>query len=161
MSPGHYRVQITYCEGGVLLWCLLHLYLPEPQFEVQAGKMSSTYQTLQCLLYSGAGDRSPFLCKCSGGKSQCRIIGHPPSSLPTQPHYTMHSGWAHRWFWTSSTNGRGICLNCSLKEVSFHYFYCVFHRVGTGQFHWIQQEHAMVFGQELVGGIHQLGGPRV
>ena len=64
MLPAHYRAQracafekpqITYCEGGVLLQCLLHLYLPEPQFEVQAGKMPSTYQTLQCLLYSGQG----------------------------------------------------------------------------------------------------------
>ena len=66
MLPVHYRAQracghiqknpqITYCEGSVLLQHLLHLYLPEPQFEVQAGKMSSTYQTLQCLLYSRQG----------------------------------------------------------------------------------------------------------
>ena len=49
------KPQITYCEGGVLLQCLLHLYSPEPQLEVQAGKMPSTYQTLQCLLYSAQG----------------------------------------------------------------------------------------------------------
>ena len=49
------KPQVTYCEGSVLLQCLLHFYLPEPQFEVQAGKMSCTYQTLQCLLYSGQG----------------------------------------------------------------------------------------------------------
>ena len=49
------KPQVTYCESSVLLGCLLHLYLPEPQFEVQAGKMPSTYQTLQCLLYSRQG----------------------------------------------------------------------------------------------------------
>ena len=38
---------------------------------------------------------------------------------------TLWLGWivpdsriSHRWFKTSSTNGRGICLNCSLKGVS-------------------------------------------
>ena len=46
------KPQITYCEGSVLLRCLFHLYLPESGFEIQAGKMSSTYQTLQCILYS-------------------------------------------------------------------------------------------------------------
>ena len=56
-SKGHViafeKPQVTYCEGGVLLQQLIHLYLPKPQFKVQAGKMSSTYQTFQCLLYSG------------------------------------------------------------------------------------------------------------
>ena len=41
------------------------------------------------------------------------------------------------------------------------YFYHVFHRVGTAQFHWIQQKHIVIFDQEPAGGICQLGGPRV
>ena len=49
------KTQVTYCEGSVLLQCILHLYLPEPWFEVQVGKMCSTYQTLQSLLNPGLG----------------------------------------------------------------------------------------------------------
>ena len=47
------KPQVTYCEGGVLPQCLIHCYMPKLQFKVQAGKMSSAYQTPQCLLYSG------------------------------------------------------------------------------------------------------------
>ena len=62
------KPQITYCEGGVLLQCLLHLYLAEPQFEVQAGKMSSTNQTLQHLLYSGHGVAVLFCASVQAAK---------------------------------------------------------------------------------------------
>ena len=33
--------------------------------------------------------------------------------------------------------------------------------MGTAQCHWIQQEHLMVCGQELAGGICQLWGPGI
>ena len=74
-----------------------------------------------------AGGRSPFSCKCSGGKSQCRTVGCHLFFLTntTALHQTLWLGWiapnssiSHRWFGTSSTNGRGICINCSLKGVS-------------------------------------------
>ena len=45
--------QITYHEGCVLLRCLFHLYLPESGFKIQAGKVASAHQPLQCLLYPG------------------------------------------------------------------------------------------------------------
>ena len=44
---------ITYCEGSVLLRCLFHLYLPASGFKIQARKVASAHQALQCLLYPG------------------------------------------------------------------------------------------------------------
>ena len=117
-----------------------------------------------------AGHKSPFLCECSGSKSQCRSIGCHPSSLPTPLHCIRHSGWAgwhpdsnisHRWSWTSWTIGGRIHLNHSFKGSIIHYLYCVFLWVGTAQLHWIQREHIRVFGQELMGIICQFRGPRV
>ena len=49
------KPQIAYCESSILFQCLLHFYLPKSQLEVQAKKMSSTYQTLQCLLHLQQG----------------------------------------------------------------------------------------------------------
>ena len=74
-----------------------------------------------------AGGRSPFSCECSGGESQCRTVGLPSFFLANTT--TLHqalwlhqiapdSNISHRWFQTSSTSGRGIHLNHSLKEVS-------------------------------------------
>ena len=163
------KPQITYCEGGVLLQHLFHLYLPEPWFEVQAGKMSSTYQTLQCLLYSGQRVGVLFHVSVQAAKSMqnCRS----PSFFLTNTTALHQALWldqiapdsniSHRWFETSLTNGGGIHQNWSLKGVSSITFYHVFHGVGTAQLHWIQWEHIMVFSQEPAGSICQLRGPRV
>ena len=84
-------------------------------------KLSNT----SCIL--GRGEESFFVQVFRQGKSMqnCR----PPSFFLTNT-TTLHqalwlgqivpdSSISHRWFWTSSTNGRGIHLNCSLKGVSY------------------------------------------
>ena len=35
--------QITHGEGGVLLQCLIHLYLPKSGFQIQARKVTGAY----------------------------------------------------------------------------------------------------------------------
>ena len=118
----------------LLLQCLLHLYLPEPLFEVQAGKMSSTYQAPQCLLYSGQGVGVLFVRAFRWQKS---MQNHRPPSFFLTNTTTLHQAlWLgqivpnssiySRWFWTSSTNDGGIHLNHSLKGVSFITFIVCF-----------------------------------
>ena len=60
-------------------------------------------------------------------KLQYRTVSHHPSSMPIPLHCTKtlwlglmapDSNISCRWLLTSSTNGGGICLNCSLKGVS-------------------------------------------
>ena len=88
--------------------------------------MSSTYQTLQCLLYSGQRVGVLFVQAFSQQKS---MQDHrPPSFFCTNTTALHQALWlgliapdsniSCRWFQTSSTNGGGICLNCSLKGVS-------------------------------------------
>ena len=122
--------------------------------------MSSTYQTIQHILYSGQRGRSPFSCKHSGSESHCRSIGWHPSSLPTPLHCTRHSHLL-QVVPNLLNQCQGNLSKSFLKGSVIHYFYCVFHRVGIAQFCWIQCEHVMLFGQELVGSICYLGGPRV
>ena len=120
------KPQITYCEGNVLLQHLFHLYLPESRFEIQAGKMSSTYQTLQYLLYSRQGVGVLFVQVFRWQKliQNCK----PPFFFHTNTTVLHQALWlglmapdsniSHRWLLTSSTNGGGIHLNHSLKGVS-------------------------------------------
>ena len=78
--------QITYCEGSVLLRCLFHLYMPESRFKIQAGKVASTHQALQCLLYPG--ERVGMLPCVSiqevkvDAKMQATIIFHTNPTVP-------------------------------------------------------------------------------
>ena len=104
-----------------------NFYLQKPQLEVQAWKIFSAYQTLQHLLNSLQGVGVPSSYGNSDGRSQCRSISLHPSFL-TNTMALHHALWlgciapdysiSLRWLWTSSTKGRGICLNCSLKGVS-------------------------------------------
>ena len=114
-------MKVVYCFNASSIFIYQNPNLRSKQEKCPAPtKLSNT----SCILGRG---RSPFLYKHSSSKSQCRTIGHHPSSSPTPLHCTKHSGWAgwhqtlnisHRWFQTSSTNGRGIHLNHSLKGVS-------------------------------------------
>ena len=88
--------------------------------------MPSTYQTLQSLLYSGQGVGVLFVWVLRQWRSMqnCR----PPSFFLTNTTTLYHTLWlglivpdssiSHRWFWTSSTRDRGICLTHKDKGVS-------------------------------------------
>ena len=89
--------------------------------------MSSTYQTLQHLLYSR--QRVGVLFHASIFRWQKLIQNcRPPSFFCTNTTALHQALWLGliapdsnilwRWFQTSSTNGGGIHLNCSLKGVS-------------------------------------------
>ena len=87
--------------------------------------MYSTYQTLQCLLYSKKRVGVLFCVSIQAEKS---MQNHRLPSFfcinTTALHQVLWLGLiapdsniSCRWFQTSSTNGRGICLNHSLKGV--------------------------------------------
>ena len=86
--------------------------------------MSNTYQALQCLLDSGQRVGVLFHAHIYVSMQNCR----PPSFFLTNTTALHHALWlgqivpnstiSHRWFQTSSTRGRGIHLNHSLKGVS-------------------------------------------
>ena len=88
--------------------------------------MSIPYQTLQCLLDSR--QRVGFLFHACIKVKEVNTELQASILLPDQHHNLHHALWlgwivpdssiSHRWFWTSLTRGRGICLNCSLKGVS-------------------------------------------
>ena len=131
--------------------------------------MSSTYQTLQHSPVFWAGGRSPlFMWAFRWQKSMQNY--RPPFFFCTNTTVLHQALWlgliapdsniSHMWFWTSSTNSRGNPSKSFLKGSVICNFYCVFHGVGTAQFHWIQWEHIMVFSQELVGSICQLEEPK-
>ena len=131
--------------------------------------MSSTYQTLQCLLYSGQGLGVFFHASVQAVKfnaePQATIL------LPYQHHCIApgtlagpdSAGLQHllQVVLNLLIQWRGYLSKSFLKGNVICYFYHVFCRVGTAQFHWIQREHVVVFGQEPAGSIHQFGGPRV
>ena len=112
------------------MWCTALMsppfYLLESWLEVQAGKMSSIYQTLQKPPVSWAWVGVLFVHALRQQKSiqKCR----PPSIFLTNTTALHHALWlglivpdssiSHKWLWTSSASGRGIHLNCSLKGVS-------------------------------------------
>ena len=88
--------------------------------------MSSTYQTLQCLLYSGQGVGTFFV---QAFRQQISMQNCRPSSFDCTNTTALHqalwlgliapdSNISCRWFQTSSTNCEGIHLNHSLKGVS-------------------------------------------
>ena len=125
--------------------------------------MSSIYQTLQCtscILSQGVG----VLFCASVQAVQKSMQNHmPPVLLPYQNHHIAPGTLArldstrlqhlpqvvpnllNQWW--------GNLSKSFLKGIVICYFCHVFHRVGTAQFHWIQQEHVVVFGQEP-GGQH-------
>ena len=118
--------QITYCEGGLLLRCLFHLYLSESRFEIQAGKVASTHQALQHFLYSRKRVGILFVQAFRWPKSIQKW--KPPSFFQTNTMVLHQALWlglivpdsniSFKWFLTSSTNDGGIYLNHSLKGVS-------------------------------------------
>ena len=108
-----------------------------------------------------------FSCECSGGKSHCRTIDCHPSSAPTPLHAPgtlagpdstrlQHFPQVVLNFFNQQQGNPSKLL---FKGSVICNFYCLVHGVGTAQFHWIQWEHAMVFSQEPVDSICQLGGP--
>ena len=137
MLPVHYRAQRG-CSHilktpNYLLWRWCSALMPPSSLSVRTPIWGPSRKNAQHLPNSPmppvfwAGGRSPFSCECSGGKSWCRTIGHHPSSLPTPLplHQALWLGWiapnssiSYRWFQASSTNGRGIHPNHSLKGVS-------------------------------------------
>ena len=104
--------------------------------------MSSTYQTLQCLL--DPQQRVGVLFHYAHSGKQKSMQNHkPPSFFLTKTTALHHTLWlsqivpdssiSQRWFGTSSTRGGGICLNHSLKGVSICHSDCMLGRVSAAQ----------------------------
>ena len=140
-----------------------------PQFKVQAGKMSSTYQTLQCLLHSRLGVGVLFHACIQmaevNAKLQASILlpyqhncitpctlARPNSTrlqhLPQMISNLLNQRWGNPP--KSLFKGSVICNFCH-----------VFNRVSTAQLCMVQGKHINVFGQEPVGHICQFQCPRV
>ena len=88
----------------------------------------------------GARDRNLSLYRRSSIGSRCKIVGHCPFSSLVRQQYTKHFGWvlmapdsniSLRWSLTSSTNGGGIHLKCSLNGSVICHLNGMFGRVGT------------------------------
>ena len=118
------KAKVANGKCSVLLWQFIHLDLPESGLQVEAWKVTTAYQTLQCLFNSQQGVGILFVWVFRWQKSMQKH-GLPSFfwTSTTALHHTLWLGWivpesniSHRCVQTSSTKGRGICLHCSLHE---------------------------------------------
>ena len=114
--------------------------------------MSSTYQTFQCLLYSG--QRVGVLVHMF--KWWKLMLNHrPPSFFLTNTTALNHALWlgqdstrlqhlSRDGFGPPLPKAEGICLNCLLKGGVIHYLYHMLCGVSTAQLCGVQWKHIMV-----------------
>ena len=131
--------------------------------------MPSTYQTLQCLLYSRQRVGVLFCASIQvvkvDTKLQTAILflhqhHHIAPSTLAGPDGTRPQHFPQVVL-NLFNQQQGNASKSFLKWSFIHNFYHIFHGMGTAQFHWIQWEYIIVFSQEPVGSIHQLWDPGI